>query len=308
YTWDFGDGNSSTLVTPTHSYAESGIYSVSLTAISTTNGCPATVSNPVEVLLTPVATIEALPIAGCPPLEVVFNGASTAADLFIWTFGDGNAFIGPTPTHIYTESGTFTAQLLALNGNGCADSTLATITVYPKPEAAFTYTTEPTLEPILPVQFENRSIDAIAYQWELGDGTMTFLTNPFHTYSLGVSCSFTPMLIAYNQFGCVDTTRRNIGIGYDLRIWAPNAFRPDGDGLNEEFVIRGADIEPSSVHLMIFNRWGELIHETRGKEPRWDGRINGTMAKNDVYVWKLSARLKCGFEDEDFIGHVTLIR
>ena len=116
------------------------------------------------------------------------------------------------------------------------------------------------------------------------------------------------MLIAYNRYGCMDTTSRALCIDRDIRIWAPNAFRPDGDGLNEEFVIQGADMESSTVHLMIFNRWGELIHETKGREPRWDGRINGAMAKNDVYVWKLSARLKCGWEDADFIGHVTLIR
>jgi gliding motility-associated-like protein len=180
--------------------------------------------------------------------------------------------------------------------------------VRPRPDAAFTYTTEPGPDAQLPVQFENLSTGAVAYRWNLGDGTETFLAEPFHTYSLGQTCSFVPSLIAYNGFGCSDTTRSSIGIDYDTRIWAPNAFRPDGDGLNEEFVIVVEDIEQTSVHLRIFNRWGELIHETKGQQARWDGRINGELAKNDVYVWMLSARTKCGFEDIDRMGHVTVIR
>jgi len=306
--WDFGDGTGSSLTSPTHAYADSGQFVVTLSALSTVNGCPATATITVDVLVTPVAQVFATPVAGCSPLEVSFINATAFASLYIWTFGDGNAFIGPQPVHVYTEPGVYTASLLAINPNGCADSTTATITVYPRPEAAFAFVTEPSPEAVLPVQFENLSIGAIAYQWDFGDGMTSFLTNPAHTYSLGISCSFTPSLIAINGFGCPDTARSSIDVNYDLRIWAPNAFRPDGDGLNEEFVIVGADLEPASVVLRIFNRWGELLHETRGREPRWDGRVNGQLAKNDVYVWTLSARTKCGFEDVDRMGHVTLIR
>ena len=281
---------------------------VTLSAVSTVNGCPATATTTVDVLVTPVAQVFATPLSGCPPLEVSFLNATAFASLYIWDFGDGNAFIGEQPVHSYTEPGVYTATLLALNPNGCSDSTTATITVHPRPEAAFTYFSDPTPEAFLPVQFENRSLGAIAYQWDLGDGTTSFLTNPAHTYSLGLSCVFVPTLVAFNAFGCTDTTRSTIDINYDLRIWAPNAFRPDGDGLNEEFVIVGVDLEPATVVLRIFNRWGELLHETKGREPRWDGRVKGELAKNDVYVWTLSARTKCGFEDVDRIGHVTLIR
>jgi gliding motility-associated-like protein len=306
--WNLGDGTGSSLLNPTHTYADSGLFVVSLSAISTLNGCPATATDTVLVLVTPDAQVTATPLSGCSPLEVTFLNTTTFASNFFWTFGDGNAFIGEQPQYVYTEPGVYTADLLATNSNGCADSASATITVHPRPDAAFTYVTDPSPEANLPVQFENASTGAIAYQWDLGDGTVSFLTNPMHTYALGLSCDFTPELVAFNGFGCTDTARSSINIAYDLRIWAPNAFRPDGDGLNEEFVIVGTDIEQSSIHLRIFNRWGELIHETKGREPRWDGRINGELAKNDVYVWMLSARTKCGFEDIDRMGHVTVIR
>jgi len=308
WSWDFGDGATSTLTTPTHAYAAAGEYQVALTAFSTTTGCPATVVHPVEVLITPVASITATPSQGCAPLWVQFGNGSTDAGFFIWDLGDGNTSSDSLPLHGYEGAGTYTAQVIASNFSGCADTTSVVITVFPVPVASFTYVMDTLPEPILPVAFENLSEGATGYQWAFGDGGTSTFVHPDHVYQIGGDCSYSPSLIAINQYNCRDTVVRILDVPRDLRIWAPNAFSPTDDGLNESFVIQGADIDLATATLSIFDRWGQLIHESKGPTPSWDGRVNGTLAKNDVYVWKLKARMSCGYDEMERIGHVTLVR
>jgi gliding motility-associated-like protein len=93
-----------------------------------------------------------------------------------------------------------------------------------------------------------------------------------------------------------------------MRIWAPNAFSPDNDGINDIFSIVTSDVATEKSRLAIFNRWGVLIHEDIGFNPSWDGYIDGKLAKNDLYVWKYSGREKCGEEEVNLTGHVVLIK
>jgi len=309
YSWNFDDGNFSQFITPTHSYSDTGTFNVSLAVLSTINGCFDTVYHPVVVLPTPIASFSLTPTSGCVPLYVDFQENGSFGDFFVWDFGDGNSSGGTSTFHIYDSVGTFTVHLTSINASGCSDTTNALILVHPVPVADFSYTIEQVPEAILPVHFTNNSIGAVSYDWHFGDGASSNYIDPGHIYDVGPLCSYSPTLIVSNEFSCRDTTTQIIQIPRDMRIYAPNAFSPTGDGLNEEFVILGADHDLSTVHLMIFNRWGDMIHEMKGATPSWDGRgVNGNMSKNDVYVWKLKARIQCGYDEEEFIGHVTLIR
>ena len=89
-------------------------------------------------------------------------------------------------------------------------------------------------------------------------------------------------------------------------MWAPNSFTPNGDGLNEVFRIEGADM--GRAELLIFNRWGELLHTADESNLSWDGRVNGNIAEQGVYVWKLNTAIRCQFDDHEYTGHVTLLR
>jgi gliding motility-associated-like protein len=91
-------------------------------------------------------------------------------------------------------------------------------------------------------------------------------------------------------------------------VYAPNSFTPNGDFLNDVFEVVSTDVAPSTSHLQIFNRWGVMIHESRGDNPTWDGLINGDEAPNDVYLWKYEARLNCGYTEFEHLGHLTLVR
>jgi PKD repeat protein len=202
-TWAFGDGDSSFLTNPTHAYIASGTYIVTLTGVSQTNGCTASVSHPIVVSTNPVAAFTMNPDSGCVPLTVSFLNNSTNTDFQSWNFGDGNLSTAVSPTHIYTSAGNYTVTLYVENANGCYDSLQQTVTVYPLPVADFSYaTTNPCVQP-MDVTFTNNSTGALSYEWFFGDGQTSALTNPQHSYADdGI---YDVELVATNLYGCTDT-------------------------------------------------------------------------------------------------------
>ncbi|UPT68899.1 MAG: gliding motility-associated C-terminal domain-containing protein [Sphingobacteriales bacterium JAD_PAG50586_3] len=87
-------------------------------------------------------------------------------------------------------------------------------------------------------------------------------------------------------------------------LYIPNAFTPNGDGINETFVPKGDGIE--TFKMLIYNRWGELLYETTDLQQGWDGTYQGVLSQQDVYIYKVSARgLAYGIVEQE--GTVTLI-
>lgn len=88
-------------------------------------------------------------------------------------------------------------------------------------------------------------------------------------------------------------------------LFIPNAFSPNGDGNNDLFRIRSRYID--EIYLVVYDRWGERIFETRDPEQGWDGRYQGQLLSPDVYAFYLEVRCIGGAE---FIrkGNVTLLR
>ena len=100
-------------------------------------------------------------------------------------------------------------------------------------------------------------------------------------------------------------TFATVTVGFSCPITVPNAFTPDGDGINDFFEIKGEEIK--SFELWIYNRWGELVFHSNKINNFWDGRYRGVNNQIDVYVWKIK------YEDshrknETLVGHVSLIR
>lgn len=208
--WDFGDGTTSNLTNPVHEYSAPGLYTVTLTGTSLTNGCTAQISHTVQVSLNPIAAFTAVPTSGCMPLNVQFTNQSVNATYSYWNFGDGNTSGLPNPSHIFTNSGVYTVQLIVENSNGCTDTIAQNITVYPLPVANFTFTSTSTCYTPTDFVFTNQSTGAINYSWDFGNGMNSNLTNPTTTYqSAG---NYTIELTATNQYGCVDVYTQQVTI------------------------------------------------------------------------------------------------
>lgn len=134
WSWDFGDGTSSTVRNPTHVYAQPGGYVVRLTV---SNAAGTSVSAPVAIVVgeaagIPIASFYASPIAGRAPLTVTFADTSTNTPTsWSWVFGDGGVATVANPTHTFTAPGTYTVAMRATNGAGGDDADPVVIEVRP---------------------------------------------------------------------------------------------------------------------------------------------------------------------------------
>lgn len=190
YVWDLGDGITTTVENPVHTYAATGTYTVTLWA----SGECGTDEFSATLYVSP------LPTAGftsntpvCLGQEAVFVNTSGGADAYLWDFGDGGTSTETNPVHAYTETGSFTVTLEACNAFGC-DTAAAPFEVLSPPEAGFTYTAA-----LLAVTFTNTSTGADSYRWDFGDGITSTLPNPEHTY--GSAGTYTVTLWAVGPCG-----------------------------------------------------------------------------------------------------------
>jgi gliding motility-associated-like protein len=113
-----------------------------------------------------------------------------------------------------------------------------------------------------------------------------------------------------NQFGCVASICRQVFIPGEFWIFAPNAFTPDGDGINDVFLplLRGFD--PENYALSIYNRWGEQIFITTDPAMPWLGqnKQGNHFVQNEVFIWQVVVNDAYSAETMKFTGHVSIIR
>lgn len=124
FIWEFGDGNTSTDINPTHVYANPGVYNVRLIAIdlTTCNLRDTSAFFTIRVESKPTAFFTWAPN---PPVEntpVQFTNGSTGAINYLWNFGDGQSSTLVNPSHQYNATGTYPAELIAYTAAGCTDT------------------------------------------------------------------------------------------------------------------------------------------------------------------------------------------
>ncbi len=207
--WTFGDGGTSTVISPTHLYTIPGVYTVTLTIADITATASLTRNNYITVYQPVVADFGATPLSGTAPLTVTFTNQSTGdyTDL-MWNFGDGITSTLINPTHTYGLAGAYTVTLQASGLGGTDEVTRPnTITVYQPVAADFSATPLSGTAP-LTVTFTNQSTgDYTDLVWYFGDGLTSTLLNPTHTY--GLAGAYTITLQASGLGGTDEVTRPN---------------------------------------------------------------------------------------------------
>ena len=187
--WYFGDGNTSTVQHPTHTYTTPGTYTVQMRLYNAGGNSIAalfdyiTVNPPVPA---PVVSFTGTPTNGSVPLTVSFTDQSTNSPTSrLWDFGDGNTSSDQHPTHTYTTLGTYTVTLTATNAGGSNTASLPNyITVNPPaPVVSFTGTPTTGFGP-LTVSFTDQSTNSpTSWAWDFGDGNTSTDQHPTHTYT-----------------------------------------------------------------------------------------------------------------------------
>lgn len=152
------------------------------------------------------------------------------------------------------------------------------------------------------IQLSSES-EAIYWLWSPG----TYLSDPLarDPYAAPLE-NMHYTLIGINQYGCKDTAEINIAVVYQSNSGMPNAFSPNGDGLNDIFKIEMLEYD-KITEFRIFNRWGRQVFETNNPNKGWDGSISGQPAPADVYYYQVKITLPNGTQ-KVIKGDVTLIR
>jgi PKD repeat protein len=205
FLWDFGDGNTSSEQNPTHVYTSSGNYTVSLTVFNA-NGCDSTLTEVDYIMLGgPTADFTAFPtFAFCPPLLVSFTNQSVGALSYEWDFGNGNGSSIANPSHIYTQSGTFTVTLVVTNANGCTDTiVMPDLVTLAGPSGDFSFFPDTVGCPPYDITYQSNATNATQYTWDFGDGSLGTGATATHTYT--ETGAFIPTLILRDDNGCTFT-------------------------------------------------------------------------------------------------------
>ncbi len=205
--WDFGDGGTSTLQNPTHSYTDTGYFTIRL--IATNNGCPDTLirTNYVRVL-PPIARFT--PVPNCTNrLEFSFTDQSISPQTWEWDFGDGSPISSiQNPVHIFPSFGPFTVRLIVTNG-ACADTTQRIIqTINENPDFNANQLTACKIATIDFTASNINTSNIASYFWDFGDGfnATTALTTINHTYT--TSGTYTVVLTTTDNNGCTNTVTK----------------------------------------------------------------------------------------------------
>ncbi len=213
YQWDFGDGATSVLQNPSHTFG-AGSYAIQL-IITTAGGCTdtVTVSPGIIASVKPVANFVANPRDVCAHLPVNFTDLTTGiATNWLWLFGDGATSTDKNPIHIYEDTGYFDVTLIVCNA-GCCDSLKFVKYMHINPPiAAFT----PSFNCSKPKErvFTDQSIGADEWNWNFGDGATSPQQNPVHTYADTGTYTVTLLVKNYTT-GCEYITIKTVTILFE---------------------------------------------------------------------------------------------
>ena len=203
----------------------------------------------------------------------------------------------PDSSHTFASpTGEITYFVTVTDEYGCADVASVTVDLYPTPPI----TVSPT---VYAIEGDTSLI------WADGDGSIIWSPPTF------IACTTCPETAVWpnrpttytatltDENGCLNSG--NVPILYDPIIYVPNAFTPDGNSVNPYFFAVTHNID--NFKMYIFNRWGETIKIIENEGDVWDGYYNGTLVKDDVYVWQISYT---DFEGESYTlrGHVTVLK
>lgn len=285
-------------------HAAQGIYSLSVT---NKNNCVATTTLALSVFDPSQVMINSRFNNLCAPYCTEFQVKElSGAPLMSQEFKIDNTILKDSiKTYCFYEGRNYHAIVNFTDSNTCVSSASLLITAYPRPDADFEYTPDRPVAGIDKVIFYNTTKgDGLeTWRWYLMQDS-TFLQDKEVSAYYEYAGKYPVTLIAKNKWGCLDTVIKLVVINDEYNLYVPDAFTPNGDGLNDLFQPKGQGI--ANYSLEIFSRWGEQIFQTTSFYEGWDGTFKGKPCKTDIYIWKIRLTDQQR-ELKSLTGHVTLL-
>jgi gliding motility-associated-like protein len=262
------------------------------------------------------ASFAADSLGGCYPFTVEFAGNESSLQSIAeaqWTFGDGgtSGSLGSS-FHTYIEEGVWTVSLTLTSVEGCVYSETAPqfITTVRPPEARFS--ADPVIQTLPETRFEfnNYSVFASGQTWNFAGLGESEAWEPVFVFPQDQSGDYPVTLVVWNEWGCKDSLRQIVRVNEQFTMFIPTGFTPDQDGLNDAWTFYGIDVDETDFHLVVFDRWGSIVFETRDLNDAWVGDFQGGShyAENGVYAYQVITRSLSTGERKWLTGSVTLTR
>ncbi len=301
YRWIYGDSQSDTgIINPSHTFQNPGLYHV-MQIVGNGIPCYDTAYKIIVVDSIPFAQFTMSDTELCVGSILTLSATylQNGFKQLTWSFGDGTYKLGDNPTeHVYEHAGYFTVKFSAAY-NVCPDTTVSQqVLVKPFPIVYLgPDTTICTGSEMFKLQDTQSHVGKNIYrQWNTGDTTIGIWVRHPGLYSLRVKMD-----------GCTASDTINVEKGCYINI--PNAFTPNGDGENDNFIpLELLSRNIVSYRLRIFSRWGQMIYDGLESDHKgWDGNFNGVPQPMGAYVYVLNVKFKNDVK-EYYQGNVTLIR
>lgn len=223
------------------------------------------------------------------------------------TICQGDYFLAPNGHQVYYPG---TYEYTLQSSNGCDSVVTYEVNVNASPIAQFS--TDPSGGSDVfetSIQFYNESVGEDYIFWDFFEYGSSDQLNPIIEFT--DSAGIHPVcLYAFTEEGCADSVCVNYSITEELAIYIPNAFTPNGDGINDLFFVVGEGIDPDDFLMRVFNRWGEIVFESYDLQKKWDGSepARTHYAQNEVYTYQVIVGALYHTEKKEITGRVTAIR
>ncbi len=279
-----------------------GSYNVTVLDVNNCSAsAPFTIGEPVALVIDAIAATDETCPGTCDGSITITDPEGALYSINGGAYQGEGLFTGLCP-------GAFTITML--DANGCSASGIASILSPAPVVAGFTYSPETLVVTSATAQFTNASSqNAVAFHWDFGGLGTSASVSPAFTFPGGLGDSYMICLTAYDANGCSDTHCEPVEVLDALTVHVPNAFTPNGDGFNDDFMpVFNLPLLVRDYEFMIFDRWGERIHTTDAVHEPWNGAYKGKLVETEVYVWKLKCFNRLTNELIERTGHVTVLK
>ncbi len=208
---------------------------------------------------------------------------------------------------IYNTGGEKSVTLTVSN-DYCSDAHTEKITIAPRLDAKFNSPEVSCAVDAVTVTDASAG-DITGWNWNFGDGSTSIQQNPdpFKYTAVPGEKTYTIKLSVSNDIGCTDSASANILVVGNCNIVVPTAFTPNNDGKNDYLFPTNA-FGADNLIFRIYNRFGQLIFESRDWQKKWDGNVNGQPQGSGTYVWTLMYTLRSTGRRYTFKGTTLLVR
>lgn len=290
FLWNFGN-NSNTFESidqnPSNiQFLTEGYHIISL--IISNSGCQGNITDSIKIIDAINFEMNLTNQYGCSPQIVnISSNLDSNQYNFEWDFGNGQ-----TSNFNYNEILFFEGQydlnisIIDLT-TSCVESYFFEnyIEIQPKPIANFTFNSDDFILDV-PVEIENLSVNSDSIFYIFNSGLTLNGENPSYTPDITGEIEITQYAIN-SEYQCVDSISKKLNISFGYNLFMPNSFTPNNDNKNDFFAPISIGIQ--NYQLKIFDRWGKLIFDKYGVNPKWDGKNrNGIQCKSDTYNYLIN--------------------